>query len=102
VTIVRVKGFKIYHDCRKKMRCYHRETGVPVDLKSRRFFAECARIAALAEAKAAETVKPGTLGLLICEYRRSSIFRDLAARTVSDYQKIFDYLHNRRHAFGEL
>jgi hypothetical protein len=97
VTIVRVKGFKIYRDCRKKMRCYHRETGVPVDLKknpfgSAGFFAECARIAALAEAKAAETVKPGTLGLLICEYRSSSIFRDLAPRTVSDYQKIFDYL----------
>ena len=32
MTIVRVKGFKIYRDCRQKMRCYHRKTGEPVDL----------------------------------------------------------------------
>jgi integrase len=98
VTIVRVKGFKIYRDCRQKMRCYHRKTDEPVDLKknpigSAGFFAECARISALAEAKVAEREKSGTLGALICNYRKSSAFRDgLAPRTQADYQKVFDYL----------
>ena len=36
--------------------------------------------------------KPGTLGLLICAYRSSPAFQDLAPRTQSDYQKVFDYL----------
>ena len=98
MTIIRVRGFKIYRDRHGKQRCYHRETGIPVDLKktvlgSAYFLAECARIAALAEAKAAAAQdKPGTLGLLICDYRNSSSFQDLAPRTKIDYQKIFDYL----------
>jgi integrase len=98
VTIIRVKGFNIYLDCRKKMRCYHRKTGISIDLKkapigSAEFFAECDRIAKVAEAKAIEKDKPGTLGALICDYRKSSIFRDdLAPRTQADYQKVFDYL----------
>ena len=36
--------------------------------------------------------KPGTLGLLIHDYRASPTFQDLAPQTQSDYQKIFDYL----------
>ena len=98
MTIVRVKGFKIYKDRHGKQRCYHRETGIAVDLKktalgSVYFFAECARITMLAEAKAAATAeKPGTLGLLICDYRNSSAFQDLAPRTKIDYQNIFNYL----------
>ncbi|BGE85186.1 MULTISPECIES: hypothetical protein [Methylosinus] len=55
------------------------------------FFAECTRIAALAEAKAAKE-KPGTLGLLIRDYRSRSSFQTLAPQTQSDYQKTFDYL----------
>ena len=87
------RGFKIYRDRHGKQRCYHRETGIPVDLKkivlgSAYFLAECARIAALAEAKAAAAQdKPGTLGLLICDYRNSSSFQDLAPRTKIDYKK---------------
>jgi hypothetical protein len=97
MTIVRVKGFKIYLDCRKKLRCYHRETGTPIDLKktpigSAEFLAECARIAELAKAKAAGKEKPGTLGLLICDYRKSPVFQDLAPRTRADYQGLFEYL----------
>jgi integrase len=36
--------------------------------------------------------KPGTLGMLICNYRASTTFQDLAPRTRSDYQGHFDYL----------
>ena len=36
--------------------------------------------------------KPGTLGLLICDYRKSPAFQDLAPRTQGNYQAIFDYL----------
>jgi hypothetical protein len=36
--------------------------------------------------------KPGTLGLLIHDYRKAPAFQDLAPQTQSDYQKIFDYL----------
>ena len=93
MTIIRVKGFKIYLDCRKKMRCYHRKTGIPIDLKkaplgSAEFLAECARIAALA----AEAAKPGTLGALIDAYRASTAFQDLSPKTKHDYQTYFEYL----------
>ena len=97
MTIVRVKGFKIYFDCRKKLRCYHRATGTPIDLKktpigSAEFIAECAKIAELAKAKAAAKEKPGTLGLLICDYRKSPVFQDLSPRTRADYQGLFEYM----------
>jgi integrase len=36
--------------------------------------------------------KPGTLGLLINEYRASPAFLDLALRTRADYQRCIDYL----------
>lgn len=36
--------------------------------------------------------KPGTLGLLIKDYRGSATFQDLAPRTRADYQGHFDYL----------
>jgi integrase len=98
VTIIRVKGFKIFLDRHKKTwRCYHRKTGIPIDLKkapigSTAFIAECARIAAFVEAKEAEKEKPGTLGQLIAEYRASSAFRALAPKTKRDYQTYFEYL----------
>jgi integrase len=98
MTIVRVKGFQIFKDRHGRLRCYHRKTRTPVDLDkapigSPKFLAECARVAALADAKGAKE-KPGTLGLLICDYRKSPVFQDLAARTRADYQKIFDYLRH--------
>jgi integrase len=94
MTIVRVKGFKIFNDRHGRRRCYHRKTGIAIDLTkapegSAEFFAECARIAALVRAS---TPKPGTLGMLIEAYRGHAAFLDLASRTRSDYQNVFDYL----------
>lgn len=94
MTAIRVKGFKIFDDRHGKARCYHRKSGAAVDLTkfpigSAEFFAEVARIGALATAA---TVKPGTLGLLIQEYRKHAAFADLAPRTRSDYNINFDYL----------
>jgi integrase len=96
MTVVRVKGFKIFKGRHQngKHYCYHRKTGERIDLEkypvgSAGFLAECARINALVE-KA--TPKPGTLGLLIAAYRAHPAFTDLAPRTKSDYQAVFDYL----------
>ncbi len=77
------------------MYCYHRPTGISVDLKkaalgSAAFFAECARITELAKISA--PAKPGTVGMGIEDYKRSRAFTDLAPRTRRDYQRIFDYL----------
>jgi integrase len=92
---IRMKGFKIFADRHGKLRCYHRKTNVAVDLNhtplgSAEFFAVCARIAELA--KQDSSPKPGTLGLLIAQYRASTSFLDLAPRTRADYQLCFDYL----------
>jgi hypothetical protein len=74
MTIVRVKGFQIFKDRHGRLRCYHRKSRVSVDLAkvpigSAEFISECARIAGLAETKATNG-KPGTLGLLLCDYRK--------------------------------
>ncbi len=95
MTVIRVKGFQIFADRHGKIRCYHRATRIPVDLTkapigSVEFVAECARIAELT--KISGPPKPGTLGLLIAEYRASPSFLDLAPRTQADYQRCLDYL----------
>ncbi len=94
MTIVRIKGFQIFKDRHGTWRCYHRKSRTPVDLSkaplgSAEFFAECSRITALSTAVA---LKPGTLGMLINDYRAHASFTDLEPRTRSDYQRIFDYL----------
>jgi integrase len=94
MTVIRVKGFKIFKDRHGRERCYHRKTGERIDLVkapkgSPEFFTECARIAALATTL---VPKPGTLGLLIAAYRGHPAFTDLAPRTKADYQAVFDYL----------
>jgi len=94
MTVIRVKGFQIFSDRHGRPRCYHRKTKEPVDLVKAplgtpEFFAECARISALRKSTEA---KPGTLGLLIKEYRAHPAFTDLAPRTKSNYQAVFDYL----------
>ena len=96
---VRVKGFQIFKDRHGKERCYHRVTKTPIDLQrfsigSAEFFAECQRITALGTK--ADVTKPGTLGLLIDKYREHNAFEELAPRTKSDYQKVFDYLQEIR------
>jgi hypothetical protein len=90
----RVKGFQIFRDRYGHERCYHRKTGTKIDLKaaplgSAEFLAECARIAAISGVNAG---KPGSLELLIRDYRNSAAFRDLAPRTQSDYLGLFEYL----------
>jgi integrase len=94
MTVVRVKGFHIFRDRHGRLRCYHRKTGNAVDLVkapigSPEFFAECQRITALSRST---DPKPGTLGLLIAGIRAHPAFTDLAPRTRSDYQNVFDYL----------
>jgi integrase len=95
MTIVRAKGFKIFRDRHGRLRCYHRRTGVPIDLNkapfgSAEFFAECSRIIAIASAQLPP--RPGTLGLLIAEFRASPAFLDLKPKTRSGYHEVFSYL----------
>lgn len=45
----------------------------------------------MADAKSVRE-RPGTLGLLIADYRKAPAFQDLAPRTRADYQHHFDYL----------
>lgn len=91
---VKVRGFKVFKDRFGKERCYHRATGQKVDLVTFRlgtadFFAECARIAALNIDK---TPKPGSLGLLIAEYKRNPAWRELQPKTRKWYEMGFSYL----------
>ena len=79
MTVVRVKGFQIFKDRHGRLRCYHRRTKQPIDLTkvplgSPEFFAECARISAVATAT---EPKPGTLGMLIAAYRAHRAFTAL-------------------------
>jgi integrase len=95
MTQIRVKGFQIFVDRHGKMRCYHRSTRTRVNLDeaplgSAEFFAECARITELI--KVSGPPKPGTLGLLITEYRANAEFLDREPRTRADYQRCLDYL----------
>lgn len=98
MSIIRVKGFKIFKDRHGKPRCYHRATGHKIDLDAAplgtaEFFAECERIRALAEAMKAKEPKAGTLGGLIAAYYQTEHFRDtLSDRTRKDYRKVADYL----------
>lgn len=93
----RPKGFQIFQDKKPphKWRCYHRATGAAIDLDrfplyTLEFYGECFRIAELN--KKAADAKPGSLGMLIKQYRASRQFLDLSPRTQTDYQKCFDYL----------
>jgi integrase len=95
MTVVRVKGFQIFRDRYGRMRCYHRKSRISVDLNkapigSVEFFAECTRISELTTSSGPP--KPGTLGLLISEYRSSPSYVDLATRTQADYHRCLDYL----------
>lgn len=92
MTSVRVKGFKIYKDRTGKWRCYHRATSTPIkaDIGTAAFFAECAKITKLVEV--GSTPRPGTLGLLIREYRAHPDYLGLRSRTRADYARCFDYL----------
>src|SRR5262245_25767788 len=84
MTHMRVKGFKIFRDRYGKMRCYHRATGTAIDLdkapiRSLEFLAECARISELTSKSG--PARPGTLNMLVTEYRASMAFADPSSRT---------------------
>lgn len=98
MTRIRVKGFKIFDDRHGKPRCYHRATGHKIDLQktpvgTAEFFAECARIAAISEARKEQSPKPGTLGGLVKVYFQTEHFGNLADATKRDYRKCADFLH---------
>ncbi|SNB67571.1 MULTISPECIES: tyrosine-type recombinase/integrase [unclassified Agrobacterium] len=89
-------GWKIHRDNKPpfRWRAYHRATGHKIDCQkfeaySLAFDLEIHRINELYKVNAA---KPGTLGMLIKEYRASPKFQKRASRTQSDYQKVFDWL----------
>lgn len=97
MTHIRVRGFKIFDDRHGKPRCYHRKTGHKIDLDkiklgSAEFFAECAKITALAEARKAQEPRPGTLGRLVQGYFETEHFANLAAATKRDYRKCADFV----------
>src|SRR4051794_20623887 len=94
MTVVRVKGFKIFRDRHGKWRCYHRKSRTPIDLTaaplgSVEFIAACQRIADAARVAAP---KPGSFGLLVRAYRGSRAFLDLAPRTQENYLDKLNYL----------
>lgn len=91
------KGFRIWRDTKSpyRWRCEHRASKIKIDCVkfepwSPEWYGECLRVLALVEK--ANLTKPGSLGLLISRYRADVAFTDLAQRTMSDYQKIFNYL----------
>lgn len=99
MTTIKVKGFKIFRDKKPpyRERCYHRKTGLKIDLEkapegSAAFFAEVARIAAAYEAVQAKEPRPGTLGALPAFYFRQEHFLNLSKRTQADYRKVADFL----------
>src|ERR1035437_6424445 len=95
MTVIRVKGFKIFIDRHGKWRCYPRKGGAPIDLTkaplgSAAFFAECARITEISKITA--PAKPGTLGMLFTQYKAHRSFTDLAPHTQRDYARAIEYL----------
>ncbi len=86
---IKVPGVKVYRS-RGKLYAYHRRSGTRIraEFGTSVFLAEVER---LNGARPADP-RPGTLGALISAYRRSPEFLELAPRTRSDYQKVFDYL----------
>ncbi len=97
MTLVRIKGFKIFKDRHGRMRCYHRETGQKIDLTaapigSAAFLAECEKIRTIANANKAKAPKVGTLGGLIQSYYETEHFKNLSPTTRRDYRQCADFL----------
>ena len=97
MTRVRVKGFKVFRDRHGRMRCYHRATGIKVNLAtaplgSAEFFATCDKITAAASAQGTRVPKAGTLGKLVDHYFKTDHFANLAPATKRDYRMCSDYL----------
>jgi len=92
---VNIKGFKIFKDRHGKLRCYHRASGEKIDLDKfpvdgLDFLGECGRIAALY--KPSSEAKPGSLGLLVVEYKKSPAWQILEPKSREWYEMAFEYL----------
>src|SRR5580700_5030204 len=92
--IIRIKGFKVFKDRHGKPRCYHRATGVKVDLEqfkpgTEELVLECASIQALSKRPEA---RPGTLGMLAAEYKKSPQWAKLKPKTQKWYESAMEYL----------
>jgi integrase len=99
MTVIRVKGFKIFRDRHGKLRCYHRATGHKIDLERApfgtvAFIAECGKITALAEARKSTEPKAGTLGGVVASYYAEAHFRNLSDRTKRDYRRCAAFIGN--------
>lgn len=91
-TTAQVGGVKRYR-AKGNWFCYHRASGKRLiePFGTAAFFAE---LALVEQAWSGDRPKeaPGTLGMLIALYKAAPAFTDLAPRTQSDYDKLFDYL----------
>lgn len=99
MTLVRVRGFKIFADRHGQMRCYHRNTKIKIDLRkvrlgSAEFFAECDRINAASEALKQAKPKPGTLGGLWVVYFAEEHFVELSAASKREYRMCAETLRS--------
>lgn len=90
------KGWQIFRDKKPpfEWRAYHRKSREKIDCAkfepyTLAFDMEVHRIN---EMHKVQEAKPGTIGMLIKKYRASPKFQKRAARTRSDYQKVFDWL----------
>lgn len=100
----RCKGFKYYKDRHGKARCYHRKSGLAIDLTkhpvgSVTHWEECQRIVAAYKLKEIEKEKvaPKTLGYLMQEFLASHEFASKADLTRRDYNKAIQYLRPMQH-----
>lgn len=92
---IKIKGFKVFKDRHGKLRCYHRASGTSIDFSeyqygSIEFLGECGRIAALS--KPDGKPKPGSLGLLVKEFKASLQWKELKPKTQEWYEMGFQYL----------
>jgi integrase len=94
-TVVRVKGIKRYRSPKNGLwYAYHRATKKRLvsEFGSPAFFAELAKLDEEVSRLAVKQHRAGTLGGLILDYKARLSFRDLAAKTRKDYERIFAFL----------
>lgn len=89
----KVHGIKRYFEPKTgRWYCYHRATKkrIKAQYGTADFHLEVAAISC--ERSPCLVKVPGTWGALVADYRASHVFKNLAVRTQSDYQAVFDYL----------
>lgn len=89
---VRVTGIQQFRDRHGKLRRYHRKSKTPISttLQGAALAAEVARLDALLVEKKAQ---PGTLRLLVIDYKANSDhWAGLRARTRKDYERVFSWI----------